>query len=121
MVDITLDVLIPSWNRIVLTTIAVLIYFNTYKKLGTGVIGPALFPTFYIAYMVYFYPENLNWRDPSKHTIPGEGNIIDEANTLISNKYASIFIFIPLYLGGTYLLYKKKIDRIIRSLFEKKK
>jgi len=110
-----LTYLIPTFSRIVLISISVYIYYNTYGKISAGLIPVLLFPSFYIAYMVIKYPENLNWKNKNP-SIPGEGSIIDELNNLIKDKYETFTLFIPLYLFITGLLYKKQINRFIKYI-----
>ena len=102
---------IPSLSRLVLLSIAAYIYYNTYREISAGLIPALLFPSFYIAYMIIRYPENLNWKNKNP-TIPGEGSAIDELNTLISNKYETITLFIPLYLLITSALYKEQLNKL---------
>ena len=102
---------IPTFSRLVLISLSIYIYYNTYKKISAGIIPVLLFPSFYIVYMVIKYPENLNWKNDNP-TVPGEGSIIDELNYLIQNKYTTVTLFIPLYLIITSALYKKQIAKI---------
>ena len=98
----------PSFHRIILTIIAVSVYHNTYSKEGHdlwrdvikgGIIGPLLFPSFYLSYMYIYYPENFNYKNTNP-TIPTTG-LITELNTVINSPINSILIFVLLYLFFT--------------------
>ena len=85
----------PSLNRIILTIIALSVYNNTYshshKKLFRGGIIPViLFPSFYIAYMYVYYPENFNYKNKNP-TIPETG-LINELNKLLGSEIEILFI-----------------------------
>ena len=107
---------LPSYTRFVLMIIAFYIYYNTYGKISLGIVPALLFPSFYITYTIFKYPENLNWK--IKSTVPEEGGTIDELNQLISDPYATIVIFIPIYILITVLLYQKKSVDIFKRISE---
>lgn len=112
--------LIPSYIRLFLTAFGVYIYYNTYKKISGGIIPVLIFPSFYIAYMVFMYPENLNWRNKNP-TIPGENGFYDELNKLIKDPYYTVIIFIPIYLLITGILYHDKIKKLHSKFKSRKK
>tara|TARA_B100001093_G_C26843705_1_gene1021758 strand:- start:1319 stop:1690 length:372 start_codon:yes stop_codon:yes gene_type:complete len=119
MIQEIINLLTPSYLRIIIIFIAVYIYYNTYRKLSIKMIPLMLFPSFYIAYMTINYPENLNWRNPSP-TIPSEHNVREEYKLLSKNKYKTITLFLPVYLLINYLLHKNKIDAIIYKYYVSK-
>ena len=101
----------PSINRVILSFIALCIYYNTYREISGGVIPVLLFPAFYIAYIAIKYPENLNWnKTPS---IPPDG-FVTELNGLLGSGY----LFIPVYILLNLFLYEKFIRRMYRRYFK---
>lgn len=112
----------PSINRVILTIIAISVYNNTYSKTGKGLIGLGIipvvfFPSFYLAYMYIFYPENFNYKNKNP-TIPETG-LINEMNKVLSSRTEIVIIFIILYLLLTSVLYKKTLNKIWNYLRNK--
>ena len=105
---------IPTYARFVLMIIAFYIYYHTYGKISLGIIPVLIFPSFYITYTIFKYPENLNWK--GKPVIPEEDGFISELNELVSDPYASMIIFIPLYMIISVGLYKKKFKNLFIKL-----
>ena len=104
----------PSYHRTLLTIFSLLIYNNTYSNtsvhiLSGGIIAPLLFPSFYLAYMYIYYPENFNYKNKNP-TIPDTG-LINEMNKLSNSPYKTIFLFLILYIFSNYLLYGDKIKK----------
>ena len=108
--------LIPGGSKLAVMGFATYIYYNTYRKISSGIIPVLIFPVFYIAYMVFEYPENLNWRNENP-TIPKTG-LIYELNDLTENPTETILIFIPIYLLFTYITYKGIINRTLRGILD---
>ena len=106
---------IPSYARFILMLLAFYIYYHTYKKISFGLIPVLLFPSFYIAYIILKYPENLNWKGEPK--IPEEDGFISELNGLISDPYLTMVIFVPIYILVSILLYQKKFKNISSRLY----
>jgi hypothetical protein len=111
-----LSYFIPKYARFVLMIIAFYIYYHTYEKISLGIIPVLIFPSFYIAYTIFKYPENLNWK--GEPVIPDEDGFISELNELISNPYATMIIFIPVYMIISVGLYKKKFKNIAQKLYK---
>ena len=105
---------LPSYTRFVLMILAFYIYYHTYGKISLGIVPVLLFPSFYITYTVFEYPENFNWK--KKATVPDEDGIIDELNKLVDDPYATMVIFIPIYILITVLLYQKKTVDILKKI-----
>jgi len=103
----------PSLNRVILSIIATYIYRNIYGEISGGIIPVLLFPSFYIAYIFLYYPENLNWKN-EKPTIP-EGNLVEELNILLNSSIVSIAIFGILYLSLNVFLYKNYIYKLYQK------
>lgn len=107
----------PSLNRVILSIIAVYIYYNIYGEISGGIIPILFFPTFYIAYIFIKYPENLNWRNKNP-TVPKEGFIV-ELNEIFEGKYEAVIIFFVLYISLNFFLYKNLIKRFYRKYIKK--
>ena len=103
----------PSLNRVILSIIAIYIYYNIYGRISGGIIPVLFFPTFYIAYIFIKYPENLNWKNKNP-TVPKEGFII-ELNEIFKSEYQSAIIFILLYMLLNLFLYKNFIKVFYRK------
>lgn len=104
----------PSFHRIILTAGAISVYYNTYyykgKLLSGGILAPLLFPSFYLAYMYIYYPENFNYTNTNP-TIPETG-LIKEMNKFINSPSKTLLLFIILYIFITFILYKKKFKNL---------
>lgn len=104
----------PSFHRIILTIGAVSVYYNTYyytgKLLSGGIIAPMFFPSFYLAYMYIYYPENFNYTNKNP-TIPETG-LIREINKFINSPSKTLLLFLLLYIFMTFILYKKKFKNL---------
>ena len=107
----------PSLNRLILSIIAIYIYYNIYGKISGGVIPILFFPTFYIAYIFIKHPENLNWKNKNQ-IVPSEGVIV-ELNEIFKGEYHAIIIFLVLYILLNCFLYKNFIKFIYRKYFKK--
>ena len=107
----------PSLNRVILSIIAVYIYYNIYGKISGGIIPILFFPTFYIAYIFIKYPENLNWKN-NNPTIPGEGLIV-ELNEIFEGEYQAVIIFFVLYTFLNLFLYKNYIKIFYRKYIKR--
>ena len=110
-----LSYFVPSYARFFIMLIAFYIYYHTYKKISLGIIPVLLFPSFYIAYTVLKYPENLNWK--GEPHIPEETGFIDELNELVDDPHLTMIIFIPIYILITILLYQKKFKNISSRIY----
>ena len=104
----------PSFHRIVLTLLALSVYHNTYShtnnKLNGAILGPVIFPSFYLAYMYIYYPENFNYINKNP-TVPDTG-LFNEINKFINSPSKTIILFTILYLFFTFFLYKKKFKNL---------
>ena len=108
----------PSFHRIFLTTISISVYRNTYYNSDydlQSLIGALIFPSFYLAYMYIFYPENFNYKNKNP-TIP-ESGFTKELSILKNSPLRTIYLFLILYLYFTYFLYEKKIKNLYSRFF----
>ena len=62
-----LSYFIPTYARFVLMIIAFYIYYHTYGKISLGIIPVLIFPSFYITYTIFKYPENSIIIDPFRY------------------------------------------------------